>query len=338
VKLTPRTSFAGVILCFLVSGAAGLIYQVVWTRYLALFLGHTSYAVIAVLVAFMGGLALGNAWSGGWADRSARPLALYGWLELGIAGYALVFPSYYDLCHFTYVGLAARLGAGSGGLFVLKLLFSFATVLLPTVLMGATFPVLTRFVTRSLSELRSRVGALYFINSAGAVLGCLVADFWWIPDYGLQMTVFGAAALNVCAGLGALCMSKVIGEERVDAAGPGPAEVKAEECFSSGELRLALIRAHPDLADKTQRAAGLTAESHAEQNSIGLDRLSDAEYDTFERVNNAYRSKFGFPYIVCVRRQTRDSILRDFERRLPNDAATEIQKSIEEICRIAARD
>src|SRR6202040_4193258 len=56
----------------------------------------------------------------------------------------------------------------------------------------------------------------------------------------------------------------------------------------------------------------------------------------FERVNNAYRSKFGFPYIVCVRRHTRDSILRDFERRLPNDAKTETQKSIEEICRIAA--
>jgi 2-oxo-4-hydroxy-4-carboxy-5-ureidoimidazoline decarboxylase len=102
------------------------------------------------------------------------------------------------------------------------------------------------------------------------------------------------------------------------------------------ELRLALIKAHPDLADKTQRAAGLTAESDAEQNSVGLDRLSDAEYEAFERVNKAYRTKFGFPYIVCVRRQTRDSILRDFERRLPNDAATEMQKSIEEICRIAA--
>ena len=102
------------------------------------------------------------------------------------------------------------------------------------------------------------------------------------------------------------------------------------------ELRLALIKAHPDLANKTQRAAGLTAESNAEQNSVGLDRLSDAEYEAFERVNNAYRAKFGFPYIVCVRRHTKDSILRDFERRLPNDAKTEMQKSVEEICRIAA--
>jgi len=112
--------------------------------------------------------------------------------------------------------------------------------------------------------------------------------------------------------------------------------MKAALDRAPSELRLALIKAHPDLANKTQRAAGLTAESSAEQDSVGLDRLSDAEYQAFERVNNAYRAKFGFPYIVCVRRHTRDSILRDFERRLPNDANSEMRKSIEEICRIAA--
>src|SRR5579863_1971256 len=102
------------------------------------------------------------------------------------------------------------------------------------------------------------------------------------------------------------------------------------------DLQLRLIKSHPDLGDKTRRAVGLTVESTAEQNSAGLDRLSDAEYEAFERVNNAYRAKFGFPYIVCVRRHTRDSILKDFERRLPNDAATETKTSIVEICRIAA--
>jgi 2-oxo-4-hydroxy-4-carboxy-5-ureidoimidazoline decarboxylase len=112
--------------------------------------------------------------------------------------------------------------------------------------------------------------------------------------------------------------------------------MKAAVDRAPAELRVALIKAHPDLANKTQRAAGLTAESNAEQNSAGLDQLSDAEYEAFERVNNAYRSKFGFPYIVCVRRHTRDSILRDFERRLPNDVRAETQQSIEEICRIAA--
>ncbi len=114
------------------------------------------------------------------------------------------------------------------------------------------------------------------------------------------------------------------------------AAMKAAVDRAAPETRLALIKGHPDLANKTQRAAGLTAESTAEQDGLGLDRLSDAEFEAFERVNNAYRSKFGFPYIVCVRRHTKDSVLRDFERRLPNDAGTEIQKSVEEICRIAA--
>jgi len=133
----------------------------------------------------------------------------------------------------------------------------------------------------------------------------------WIPEQ--------AAAARPFSGLGALLAAM---KDTVDRA---PAE-----------LRMKLIRAHPDLANKTQRAAGLTAESSSEQDSLGLDRLSDAEYEAFERVNNAYRAKFGFPYIVCVRRHTKDSVLRDFERRLPNDATTETQTSVDEICRIAA--
>jgi len=106
---------------------------------------------------------------------------------------------------------------------------------------------------------------------------------------------------------------------------------------AAGEAqRLALINGHPDLADKTQRAAGLTADSTAEQGGLGLDSLTDAEYDAFTRVNSAYRHKFGMPYIVCVRRHTKDSVLRDFERRLPNDRATEIAAALGEIGRIAA--
>ena len=112
--------------------------------------------------------------------------------------------------------------------------------------------------------------------------------------------------------------------------------IKAAIKGAEPDAQLALIRAHPDLANKTQRAAGLTAESTSEQNSAGLDRLSEAEYAAFERVNNAYREKFGFPYIVCVRRHTKDSILRDFETRLRNIAKTETRRAIEEIGRISA--
>src|ERR1041385_330490 len=86
-----RFVFSIVILCFSVSGAASLIYEIVWARYLCLFLGHHGYAVVSVLVAFMGGLALGNFWLGARADRARRPLAWYAWLELGIGVYALLF-------------------------------------------------------------------------------------------------------------------------------------------------------------------------------------------------------------------------------------------------------
>ena len=112
--------------------------------------------------------------------------------------------------------------------------------------------------------------------------------------------------------------------------------MKAVVDQTAPDRRLDLIRGHPDLANRTQRAAGLTAESSAEQNGAELDRLSDAEFEAFERVNSTYRTKFGFPYIVCARRHTKGSILRDFERRLPNDIATEVQHSINEIYRIAA--
>src|ERR1041385_131893 len=109
MKRHPRLVFAVLVVCFLVSGAAGLIYQVVWARYLSLFLGHSSYAVVAVLVAFMGGLALGNGWFGGRADQSKRPLALYAWLEIGIGVYAIFFPTYYTFCHGAFISLARSL-------------------------------------------------------------------------------------------------------------------------------------------------------------------------------------------------------------------------------------
>lgn len=100
--------------------------------------------------------------------------------------------------------------------------------------------------------------------------------------------------------------------------------------------RRALIEAHPDLADKTARAAGLTADSAAEQAGAGLDRLSEAEYAAVHRLNTAYRVRFGFPFILCVRRHSKDSILRQFERRLGNDAASELDTALSEVFRIAA--
>jgi 2-oxo-4-hydroxy-4-carboxy-5-ureidoimidazoline decarboxylase len=105
---------------------------------------------------------------------------------------------------------------------------------------------------------------------------------------------------------------------------------------SSDERKLALIKGHPDLAGKAARAGTLTADSTAEQASAGLDRLSGSDYTTFHRLNDAYRAKFGMPFIVCVRRHGKESILRQFERRLQNDAVSERETALVEIMRIVA--
>jgi 2-oxo-4-hydroxy-4-carboxy-5-ureidoimidazoline decarboxylase len=105
----------------------------------------------------------------------------------------------------------------------------------------------------------------------------------------------------------------------------------------AGEKRCAeLVAAHPDLAGKAAREGTLTTDSKLEQTSAGLDRLSQEEFETFHRLNDAYRSKFRMPFIICVRRHGKQSILRQFERRLRNDVGAEREAALTEIFRIAA--
>jgi 2-oxo-4-hydroxy-4-carboxy-5-ureidoimidazoline decarboxylase len=112
--------------------------------------------------------------------------------------------------------------------------------------------------------------------------------------------------------------------------------MKAAVRAAAPEQRLELIRGHPDLAGKAARAGTVTESSQAEQASAGLDRLSEEEFAEFHRLNNAYREKFGIPFIICVRRHGKDSILRQFELRLQNGAEAETKTALTEIFRIAA--
>jgi OHCU decarboxylase len=101
------------------------------------------------------------------------------------------------------------------------------------------------------------------------------------------------------------------------------------------ERKLALIRAHPDLAGKAAVAGELTPESTREQSSAGLNRLTPEEFARFSRLNAAYREQFGFPFVICVREHTRASILESFEARLRNDREHEIATALGEIAKIA---
>jgi 2-oxo-4-hydroxy-4-carboxy-5-ureidoimidazoline decarboxylase len=105
---------------------------------------------------------------------------------------------------------------------------------------------------------------------------------------------------------------------------------------ANAERKLALIKGHPELAGETVRAGLLTSDSVAEQGSAGLDRLSPKELTEFERLNSAYRSKFGVPFIICVRRHGKESIFRHFAQRLESEQPAEFAAALKEIFRIAA--
>jgi 2-oxo-4-hydroxy-4-carboxy-5-ureidoimidazoline decarboxylase len=104
---------------------------------------------------------------------------------------------------------------------------------------------------------------------------------------------------------------------------------------ASNEEKLALIRAHPDLAGKAARAGALTAHSTAEQAGAGLDRLTDEEFGRFHRLNDAYKTRFGFPFVIAVRGHTKETILAAFETRLAHDPAAEMAEAIRNIGLIA---
>jgi 2-oxo-4-hydroxy-4-carboxy-5-ureidoimidazoline decarboxylase len=99
--------------------------------------------------------------------------------------------------------------------------------------------------------------------------------------------------------------------------------------------RLGLVRAHPDLAGRLARAGALEPASAGEQAGLGLDRLSDEEFDVFESLNTAYREKFGFPFVIAVKRHTRASVLAAFRARLQHSAEEELGTALAEIDMIA---
>ncbi len=193
-------------LLFFLSGAAALVYQVVWVRSLTLVFGGSHQAVTAVLVAFMAGLALGG-WSiGRVADRVRRPLALYGWLELGIAAFALLFLGAMRIYPAVHVTLARGRDDSVAYLFVVRALFSVLALIVPTTLMGGTLPVLSRFVSRQPETLRSSLSLLYGLNTLGAVLGALLAGFVLLPALTVTATLYLAVATNTAIGLLSLAL------------------------------------------------------------------------------------------------------------------------------------
>jgi spermidine synthase len=203
----PAWTMPVVLALFFSSGAAGLVYEVVWTRLLLNVFGATLYAVSTVLAAFMGGLALGSLVGGRVADRLRRPLAAYGVVEVAVAATALAVPFVLDLLDPLYGLLYARGESPLLLLSVVRFMVSFAVLLIPTTCMGATLPLLARFVARRREELGGRIGALYALNTTGAVTGTFLAGFVLLAALGVWGSMVAAACASLAVGVVSLAIS-----------------------------------------------------------------------------------------------------------------------------------
>jgi predicted membrane-bound spermidine synthase len=194
-KRTPLQLMLPAALLF-VSGGAALIYQVLWVKQLSLVVGVEVYAITAGISAFFAGLALGGLVFGRWADRLRRPVKLYAGLELAVAIVAVAA----TLALAQSAALFAHLEASVG---LLAWLLPFSLVGLPAFLMGGTLPVLVRALTPSEGQMGEAGGRLYAANTAGAILGTLLAAFVLLPQLGVTGAAGVAALLNLLAALGA---------------------------------------------------------------------------------------------------------------------------------------
>ena len=206
--------FSLLLVCFFVSGFAALLYQTAWTREFAFLFGTSELAVVAVLAAYMGGLALGAAAAARFVGRLTRPVLAYGLMELGIAICALGVPFGIRAVQAIYLGFAGGLEAPPESMALttafFHLLGAFVVLVPCTALMGATLPLLARYAVSEDAQVGPRIGILYAVNTFGAIAGTLVAAFALLPLFGLRNTVYVGVACNAIVFLAAALLARHI--------------------------------------------------------------------------------------------------------------------------------
>lgn len=197
-----------IFLLFLGSGMTGLIYQVLWTKLLTLTFGVTTLAVSTVLTAFFGGLALGSYLGGRWIDKRGDGIKWYGVAEIGIGLYALLFLTLLGVNNDVYVFIAQKISVGFYGLSILKFILAVMLLIIPTTLMGATLPILSKFLARSQQSFARDIGDLYAINTVGAVIGAVATAFLLIPSFGIQAVIYTVGGANILLGVVAILVNR----------------------------------------------------------------------------------------------------------------------------------
>ena len=204
IAVSSLKSLSLIGVCFILSGATGLIYEVLWARMLGLVFGATTPAVSTVLAAFMGGLALGSALAGRLGGRIRRPVRVYGLLEMSVALYAVAVPFLFSLIDSLDALIWLQLRPGVFGFTLWRFVLSCVMLLIPTTLMGATLPVLSAALLRSPGFKPTSVTRLYTCNLAGAICGSITAGFFLLPAFGVRATIYIAAAINIVIGIVAI--------------------------------------------------------------------------------------------------------------------------------------
>lgn len=230
-KLSPdraRWTLVGVAACFFLSGFAALLYQTAWLRQFSLVFGTSELAVAAVLASYMGGLALGAAVAGKLVNRVARPVRVYAFLEGGIGASALLVPVLLAGAGAAYAWLLGNQpnppDAATFGQPVFYLIVAFLILVVPTSLMGATLPLLSRYAVHADREIGPRVALLYAVNTAGAVLGTLATAFVLLPGLGLAATVWSGVLVNALVfGVASRLAMASAGDARTGDRGASPA-------------------------------------------------------------------------------------------------------------------
>lgn len=190
------------------SGFCALVYQAVWLRELRLVFGLSTTATGMVLAVFMAGLGCGAVVLGKFADRARNPLALYGFLEIGItAGAALSLPLIF-LVRQLYISMGGALSMGMPMANITRIFFTASILLVPTILMGGTLPAIVRFVETNRDKGRRDVAVLYGINTIGGVFGVILTTFLFIETLGNQATLGLACLLNSATACLALMLAK----------------------------------------------------------------------------------------------------------------------------------
>lgn len=204
---------APLLFLFFLSGATSLAYQVLWVRELQLVFGTSTFAISTVLAAFMAGLAAGGFAMARFANRISRPLAAYGLLEIGIGLYALCFPWLVAFVTPAYLEAWRTLQPSPVTFGIIQFSLVGVTLLVPTAAMGATLPLLAKFVEGRSAAIGDRIGTLYAVNTFGAVAGTWLCGFVLLPEFGRSQSTSIAVSTNLVLGIVALFLSRRLGAE-----------------------------------------------------------------------------------------------------------------------------